>query len=429
MPPADREKYSAAATLAAASPAPHVIHSSLAATPTSAGPASRGLSSGAGYKHGGRAPSQTTPRRAYVLFCRQERPLLVQANPEWDLPTVNKELGRKWKELTTDQKEVFHDLERKEYESRMVAASVSSGAPGAEPYGTPGYHRNGSYYSGISTPTGSGRPYGGEVAFMARPSKSGAPGGGNPHKGPSKAYVFYSRLNRKGVTSEHPDWDLATVNRELGRMWKTLTLEERHSWEARAAAAAAGDVESASSTPQPRGSPAILTNAPAPASTVTPSPIPAALSMNSENASVSIPATPQSGITTPTAKEDVTMTDRPDYNGEGEGEAEDVEMQDEETEEDEPHSSAGPLKASPLGGAPHTPIPPASTALGSSASHGPAAAPVVLPRHQPVSFSRAPIPAVGPPPTAKPAAVVSNGTGSSAASTPSLHADAMPHAH
>ncbi|PIA18230.1 hypothetical protein COEREDRAFT_18120, partial [Coemansia reversa NRRL 1564] len=60
------------------------------------------------------------PRRAYVLFCRQERPLLVHANPQWDLPTVNKELGRKWKELTPDQKEVFYDLERKESESRAV---------------------------------------------------------------------------------------------------------------------------------------------------------------------------------------------------------------------------------------------------------------------------------------------------------------------
>ncbi|KAI8325601.1 hypothetical protein GQ54DRAFT_244291, partial [Martensiomyces pterosporus] len=58
------------------------------------------------------------PRRAYVLFCRQERPLVVNANPQWDLPTVNKELGRKWKDLNAEQRQVFFDLERKEAESR-----------------------------------------------------------------------------------------------------------------------------------------------------------------------------------------------------------------------------------------------------------------------------------------------------------------------
>ncbi|KAJ2647107.1 high mobility group [Coemansia sp. RSA 1250] len=382
MSSSDREKYNAATTLASASSA---SHGALNTTPTSSNTALRAPPSGTGSKHGGRAPSQSTPRRAYVLFCRQERPLLVQANPDWDLPMVNKELGRKWKELTPEQKEVYHELERKEYDTRMAAA----GSSGMDSHGGQGYSRSGSFYSGISTPTGGSRSYNGEVSFVSRSGKSGALGSGNPHKGPSKAYVFYSRLNRKNVTTEHPEWDLATVNRELGRMWKALSLEERQTWEARAAASAAGtgEVESTVSTPHARDSPAISLQAAT--SAVTPSPIPAALSTNSDNASLSLPA---SGTATPTAKEDVVMSNRSDYDGEGE--AEDIEMQDDDNVNNRSKSATGP----------------SSSVMSSSESFSSTAAPIVLPKHQPSSFSVA-TSMNGPPPTAKPA-VVSNGANS-----------------
>ncbi|KAJ2356597.1 hypothetical protein GGF43_001968, partial [Coemansia sp. RSA 2618] len=424
MAMAERDKYDAAAVLAAKSPLQHGMHSAQPMTPTGSGQVPRGFAAGSGHKHGSRTPAQSIPRRAYVLFCRQERPLLVQANPEWDLPTVNKELGRKWKELTPAQKEVFHDLERKEFESRAVPTGSMPGAHGAEPYSTPGYPRNGGYYSGMSTPTVGGRPYGGEASSIGRPGKAGTLGSGNPHKGPSKAYVFYSRLNRKSVTSEHPEWDLATVNRELGRMWKVLSLEERQTWETRAASAAtggAGDAESASSTPQPRASPAISVQA-ALASTVTPSPIPAALSMNSEHANGSIPATPASGTTTPTAREDTVMAGSHEYDGEGE--VEDVEMQDDETEDDESRTHLSQLKLSSQTIAPHLRVPAGANLA--PVPHIPAAAPVTLPSPRSLPFAPVAAPAAGPPPTAKPA-VVSNGTGS-AASTPSLP-ESVPHGH
>ncbi|KAJ1855084.1 hypothetical protein LPJ76_003528 [Coemansia sp. RSA 638] len=420
MAQAERDKYNVAAVLTATGSMQHGMHPALATTPTNGNHAPRGSSSSTGHKHGTRTPAQSIPRRAYVLFCRQERPLLVQANPEWDLPTVNKELGRKWKELTPAQKEVFHDLERKEYEARAMAAGATPGAHGADGYSGPGYPRNGAYYSGISTPTGSGKSYGRDV-FAGRPGRSGAPGSGSLHKGPSKAYVFYSRLNRKGVTSEHPEWDLATVNRELGRMWKVLSLDERHTWEARAAAVAAGtavEIDSASSTPQPRASPAISTQAVA-ASTVTPSPIPTAQSMNSENVNGSIPATPVSDTTTPTAREDVNMAEIQEYDGEGE--VEDVEMQDDETEDDGSriHPSQFKVLSQPV--APHSLLPVSAVMV--PAAQGPTAAPVTLPHSQ---FAPVSVPLAGPPPTAKPA-VISNGT-SSVASTPSLHESAS-HGH
>ncbi|KAJ2614432.1 hypothetical protein H4S08_001712 [Coemansia sp. RSA 1365] len=422
MSSSDRERYNSGATLVGASPLQQSYPGS-STTPANINVGVRGYSMSAGQKSGSRSWSQSTPRRAYVLFCRQERPLLVHANPEWDLPTVNKELGRKWKELTPDQKEVFYDLERKESESRAVASSLPISTHidghGGELYGIHGsaatgmYQKNGNQFNGAfpTTPTGpgSGRDYG--SAMLARAGgRPGILGSGNPHKGPSKAYVFYSRMNRKSVTTEHPDWDLATVNRELGRMWKVLGREERQSWEERAAVGAgiSVDTDSASSTPYMRESPAAAPGTGGVAVTssmVAPLPMPAALSMNSEPTISSIPATPASGTATPTTKEEPVQSGHPGLDGEGEGEAEDVEMQDEDTEDEEMHNTYERTRV-PSEGAAYTSSPTVYSGQ-SSASHGPSAAPIKLP------IQATPITSVArPPPTAKPAAIaISNDTG------------------
>ncbi|KAJ2793720.1 hypothetical protein H4R20_006457, partial [Coemansia guatemalensis] len=420
MAPSDRERYNSGATLVGASPLQQTYPASSTTPVNSNIGGARGYGSSTGQKSGSRSWSQSTPRRAYVLFCRQERPLLVQANPQWDLPTVNKELGRKWKELTSEQKEVFYDLERKESETRAAAASslpisTSADGHGSDMYGAHGsaaagvYQKNGSHFNNAfpTTPTGASgsRDYG--STMLARASgRPGTLGSGNPHKGPSKAYVFYSRINRKGVTTEHPDWDLATVNRELGRMWKVLSREERQSWEERAAVGAgiSVDTDSASSTPYMRESPAAASSVSgivAAASMVAPSPIPATLSMNSEPTSASIPATPASGTATPTAKEEPVPSYHAGLDGEGEGEAEDVEMQDEDTEDEEMHNPHERTRV-PSESAVYTSSANVHNGL-SSVSHGPSAAPIKLP------IQATPIASVArPPPTAKPAATIAS---------------------
>ncbi|KAJ2386451.1 hypothetical protein GGI23_006486, partial [Coemansia sp. RSA 2559] len=222
MSSADRERYEMPATQQSAYPVAGAL-----ATPVGKVSVARD-----GHKSGPRSSGHSAPRRAYVLFCRQERPLLVNENSSWDLPTVNKELGRRWKELSPDKKDFYHKLERKEAESRAsVDASPQNGSSYAV-RGNGAYQRPGGYFGGASSiPLGpssvrSASAIGSTIQRSG--GKPGTPGSGNPNKGPSKAYVLYSRLNRKGVTSEHPDWDLATINRELGRMWKSLSLEERH---------------------------------------------------------------------------------------------------------------------------------------------------------------------------------------------------------
>ncbi|KAJ2699211.1 hypothetical protein H4R19_005547, partial [Coemansia spiralis] len=342
MGPAERDRYAQSAAGFIASGAHS--HAMYPAQPHSAAATPSGSGSRGGHRPGPRGVAQSVPRRAYVLFCRQERPLLVQANPHWDLPTVNKELGRRWKELTSEQKEAYHDLERKESELRAgqvgTPLAASAHSHGSDPFAAraasdaagAGYRRSGSYAdSGQYTPTG---PAGGRLLG----GRSGALGSGNPNKGPSKAYVYYSRQNRKSVTSEHPEWDLATINRELGRMWKTLSLDERQSWEGRAGTGPAGgptDSESTTTTPQ-RASPALSAHAAAVTPTPPP-PFPAALQPAGENGSASGPATPASEVLTPTPKDEAAPAG-PHYmdaDADGDGVAEDVEMQDDDTEDDD----------------------------------------------------------------------------------------------
>ncbi|KAJ1814251.1 hypothetical protein LPJ75_002853 [Coemansia sp. RSA 2598] len=298
-----------------------------------------------------RPAAHSAPRRAYVLFCRKERPLLVNENPVWDLPTVNKELGRRWKELTPAEKEVYHEMERHEAEQRSMARSGSAAAvaaardngtngPALAPRPVPSYSRPGGYF-GVMNST---------------PSR----GGPNPNKGPSKAYVFYSRLNRKRVTADNPDWDLATINRELGRMWKTLPPDERQIWEARAAE---GEGSSAASTPAYRASPA----APPHLSLgLAPSPVP----VPGASTATSIPATPASetATPTPTSAHAVRMHSPSADDDDAESEAEDVDMRDGDSDNESAMPSGMPSRVA-------------------------AAVPA------PVSVSR-------PPPTAKPAVIV-----------------------
>ncbi|KAJ1933016.1 hypothetical protein EC988_009261, partial [Linderina pennispora] len=163
---------------------------------------------------------QSAPRRAYVMFCRQERPLVVNANQDWDLPAVNKELGRKWKELTAEQRQVFFDMERREAEQRSGSTLA------------PAYVSHSSSHGHVQMPAMQAGRIPGTGTFTVRNNgRAPTPGHTNPNKGPSKAYVCYSRVTRKAIVAKHPDWDLAAVNRELGRLWKLMSTDDRLQWE------------------------------------------------------------------------------------------------------------------------------------------------------------------------------------------------------
>ncbi|KAJ2095306.1 hypothetical protein GGI09_004940, partial [Coemansia sp. S100] len=259
----------------------------------------------------------------------------------------------------------------------------------------------GGYFAGVSTtPTNGRHTHSGPTAIAHSNGRPGSTGAGYPNKGPSKAYVYYSRLIRRSVTDSHREWDLATVNRELGRMWKTLPPDERQMWENRAAAAAAAG-DPILSTPRHRISPASFVH-PLAVHSATGATTPSTAAVSGDNSNASMPVTPVSGSVTPMSRDDaIALLHHRDYDGESE--AEDVEMQDDETESEEALA-----QQSPDGMTPAT-VP----AYPTSAHYSPT---------RPLELDSAPPPADSlpkyssaqsasaskPPPTAKPA--VGNGT-------------------
>ena len=52
-------------------------------------------------------PTTASKKNPYIDFCRQERPKIKQDHPLYNLGHVNAELGRRWRELTDDEKEDY----------------------------------------------------------------------------------------------------------------------------------------------------------------------------------------------------------------------------------------------------------------------------------------------------------------------------------
>merc|ERR1712167_510996 len=53
---------------------------------------------------------------AFIFFGSATRAEIKAAHPDWSLGDVGRELGKRWKELTEDDKKPYHDLAAKDAE-------------------------------------------------------------------------------------------------------------------------------------------------------------------------------------------------------------------------------------------------------------------------------------------------------------------------
>ena len=73
------------------------------------------------------APPAAPPKEsssAFVFFGRATRDDIKAAHPDWSLGDVGRELGKRWKELSDDDKKPFHDQAAKDaerYKTEMEA--------------------------------------------------------------------------------------------------------------------------------------------------------------------------------------------------------------------------------------------------------------------------------------------------------------------
>ncbi|KAJ1676025.1 hypothetical protein EV182_000094 [Spiromyces aspiralis] len=199
-------------------------------------------STGSGVLPGDMAPIQWTKarggsRRAYVIFCRYNRNSISKEHPDWELPDINKELGRRWKDLPSKEKEEYYRLERIEsgtYTSedlRGGALNSASSSPSLLPSDIKSAEALQQKVQGMEQDANA------READTVETPQSGTSHSSTPSaRGPSRAYILFSRLNRSEVSKRLQDNDLATVNRELNRIWNEMSPEERSMWEERAAA-------------------------------------------------------------------------------------------------------------------------------------------------------------------------------------------------
>lgn len=59
----------------------------------------------------------------------------------------------------------------------------------------------------------------------------------NAPKRPLSSYLFFSTEKGKEVRQEHPDWSVGDVSKEVGRMWRELSDEDRVEYEEKASEA------------------------------------------------------------------------------------------------------------------------------------------------------------------------------------------------
>ena len=80
------------------------------------------------------APDPNAPKgksSAFIFFGSATRAEIKAAHPDWSLGDVGRELGKRWKELTEDDKKPYHDLAAKDaerYKTEMEAYKAKQAA-------------------------------------------------------------------------------------------------------------------------------------------------------------------------------------------------------------------------------------------------------------------------------------------------------------
>ena len=130
------------------------------------------------------------PLTPYILFCMEKRDTVKTDNPSMGGKEVTTELGRLWKELTDDEKDIY---KKKYQEDKVRYASELS-----------------NYESPDESPT--------EKKTVKKSNKKTT----GPKRGLS-SYIFFCQENRAVVKADEPDFDAKEVTRELGRRWSALS--------------------------------------------------------------------------------------------------------------------------------------------------------------------------------------------------------------
>ncbi|RHY41030.1 hypothetical protein DYB26_002736 [Aphanomyces astaci] len=197
-------------------------------------------------------------KNAYVHFADKKRMELTKEHPSMDNATISRELGRLWKGLPADERNVWINLaayDRARYvaECHMEATLDPSPLPGkASALSTtsiavdtsPEYDM--SSFSMMSPhPQSSSQPtttYGDPLSQFSLPlldtTPPSLPSSSKKRKRSTSssgshvqlAYYYFRRTKRDAVLAANPSMLSADVNREIGRLWQALRPEQKQPW-------------------------------------------------------------------------------------------------------------------------------------------------------------------------------------------------------
>jgi hypothetical protein len=170
---------------------------------------------------------RTGPKRplsAYMFFCKEQRDVIKQEHPDMNGKDVTSELGRRWKELSEEDKKPFlkkQESDKARYTSEKGGSTESAPvapatqATPAKPAKAPAKGKKGAEQTPPS---------------KAPPAKAPAKGKkGKVEQTPG--FKKFSEEQKEALAETNPDWAVRKVNAEIVSRWNNLSDEERNEYD------------------------------------------------------------------------------------------------------------------------------------------------------------------------------------------------------
>ena len=130
---------------------------------------------------------KNAPKRgksSYLFFCIHARPLIKEENPDIDFKEMSKELGKRWSELSDEDKQPF--IEESEADKIRYQLEMETYVPSSAP------------------------------AVKKTPKAKASPKRGR------SAFNFFSLEERPHIKEANPEWNYSQIVSELSARWKAL---------------------------------------------------------------------------------------------------------------------------------------------------------------------------------------------------------------
>ena len=133
-------------------------------------------------------------RSAYILFSMDRRAVIVKNHPNEGIGGISKIIGKEWEKTSDAEKEKYQRKSDKE-----KAALLEN----------PVY-----------------------VKSKVKKGKGGTASKNNGIKRAKNAFMFFGDEHRPALMKKHPDWRIADIGRELGRLWRELPDSKKEKYQA-----------------------------------------------------------------------------------------------------------------------------------------------------------------------------------------------------